>query len=477
LGGGKVVFPAGTYLAGITVSAPDVHLVLRPGAILRTPSASTHAITLASTAHRAGIFGGRIEGVATSNATTQWGIFTASQAAPNDVTVKGVTFSGADASHGLNNGVLLDGLGVSGIGLRWTLTRNRVERVWGSIPGTGYGFLLSRAWAADVSDNKFVFGGSGRGRHAIYLPLARHGRIIKNYIEECYDVNIVLADYDGTDGLPGCDRNLVALNMLKNGGFDSAAVSGIGLYGLARYNRISTNFIDGFKGRASIEVSKAATTQRPVSNTISNNEITNGDQFGINVQGALKTTISGGTIEDVSLLSSGTYAAIKVQQDNSATAADKTTIQGVTARGTTLRTGVSVDATAPAPTVTVIKDCHFPDFQTYPIESNGLSSLVVENNRYAADPMSGDRGDANVTLTATLSEEVQRFATTLTVNRTVTLSTTQAHKGAKFRVVRTGLGAFTLDVGGLKTIPSATAAFVDVAYDGTAWRLIGYGLL
>jgi polygalacturonase len=128
LGGGKVVFPAGTYLAGITVSAPDVHLVLRPGAILRTPSASTHAITLASTAHRAGIFGGRIEGVATSNATTQWGIFTASQAAPNDVTVKGVTFSGADASHGLNNGVLVDGLGVSGVGLRWTLTRNRVER-------------------------------------------------------------------------------------------------------------------------------------------------------------------------------------------------------------------------------------------------------------------------------------------------------------------------------------------------------------
>lgn len=91
--------------------------------------------------------------------------------------------------------------------------------------------------------------------------------------------------------------------------------------------------------------------------------------------------------------------------------------------------------------------------------------------------VSADRGDTNQTLAVAVDLPIQRWATTLTANRTVTLSTTGAVAGQWFRVVRTGLGAFTLNVGGLKTIPSATAAFVDVMYDGTAWVLTGYGPL
>lgn len=90
--------------------------------------------------------------------------------------------------------------------------------------------------------------------------------------------------------------------------------------------------------------------------------------------------------------------------------------------------------------------------------------------------VSADRGDASVTLAIT-DAPIQRFAATLTANRTVTLPTTGNFNGAHFRVVRTGLGAFTLDVGGLKTIPSATAAYVEVTHDGTAYRLTGYGTL
>lgn len=113
--------------------------------------------------------------------------------------------------------------------------------------------------------------------------------------------------------------------------------------------------------------------------------------------------------------------------------------------------------------------------------------MVVENNRRTngtfirggrqAATVSADRGDADVTLTMGTSETTQRFATALTANRAVTLPVANLYTGAKFRIVRTGLGAFTLDVGGLKTIASGTAAFVDVEYDGTAWRLTGYGAL
>jgi hypothetical protein len=90
--------------------------------------------------------------------------------------------------------------------------------------------------------------------------------------------------------------------------------------------------------------------------------------------------------------------------------------------------------------------------------------------------VSADRRNQSVTLALTDAPR-QRFDTTLTSNRTVTLPASGATNGARFRITRTGLGAFTLDVGGLKTIPASTAAFVDVAHDGTAWRLEAYGTL
>lgn len=107
--------------------------------------------------------------------------------------------------------------------------------------------------------------------------------------------------------------------------------------------------------------------------------------------------------------------------------------------------------------------------------SSVADEITTLANRPNTEHISGDRGDASVTLNAGTDLEVQRFATALTANRTVTLGT--GYPGARFTIVRTGLGAFTLDVGGLKTIPSATAAFVDVGHDGSAWYLKRYGTL
>jgi hypothetical protein len=91
--------------------------------------------------------------------------------------------------------------------------------------------------------------------------------------------------------------------------------------------------------------------------------------------------------------------------------------------------------------------------------------------------VSANRGDANLTLVAADVYE-QRFETALTANRTVTLPSAGMRVGQKFRIVRTGLGAFTLDVGGLKTIASATAAFVEVtATSATTCKLSAYGAL
>ena len=109
-----------------------------------------------------------------------------------------------------------------------------------------------------------------------------------------------------------------------------------------------------------------------------------------------------------------------------------------------------------------------------------LTTTEIDNNFLSRQPLNtigADVGDADVTLTEGVSSPYQRYATTLTVSRRVTLDTTGAINGDSFRIIRTGLGAFILDVGGLKNIPSSTAAFVDVSFDGTAWILTGYGTL
>lgn len=83
--------------------------------------------------------------------------------------------------------------------------------------------------------------------------------------------------------------------------------------------------------------------------------------------------------------------------------------------------------------------------------------------------------DAAFTLTPLTSAPTQVHTGTLTADRAITLSTTNAYNGTKFRVTRTGAGAFNLSVGGLKAL--ATNTWADVEYDGSAWKLTAYGAL
>lgn len=64
---------------------------------------------------------------------------------------------------------------------------------------------------------------------------------------------------------------------------------------------------------------------------------------------------------------------------------------------------------------------------------------------------------------------------TLTADRAVTLPTANVPNGARFRIARTGTGAFGLSVGGLKSL--ATNTWCEVEHNGTAWVLTAYGSL
>ena len=86
-------------------------------------------------------------------------------------------------------------------------------------------------------------------------------------------------------------------------------------------------------------------------------------------------------------------------------------------------------------------------------------------------------GDSDATLSPLGSLGTNLWQSPLTANRTVTLSTTNAFSGCKFRVTRTAgsTGAFTLTVGGLKAL--STGQWCDVEYTGTNWQLVAFGSL
>jgi hypothetical protein len=84
--------------------------------------------------------------------------------------------------------------------------------------------------------------------------------------------------------------------------------------------------------------------------------------------------------------------------------------------------------------------------------------------------------NANATLTPNQTLPDVIHTGTLTAARSITLATTNAVAGkTRWKIARTGGGAFDLNVGGITTL--ATGQWCEVVYDGTAYRLIQRGSL
>jgi hypothetical protein len=79
--------------------------------------------------------------------------------------------------------------------------------------------------------------------------------------------------------------------------------------------------------------------------------------------------------------------------------------------------------------------------------------------------------NADFTLTYGNSPQNVHHTGTLTADRAVTLATTFAPAGARFKITRTGSGAFNLNVGisPLKALTTNTWAIFE--FDGTVWFL------
>lgn len=75
--------------------------------------------------------------------------------------------------------------------------------------------------------------------------------------------------------------------------------------------------------------------------------------------------------------------------------------------------------------------------------------------------------DSAMTLQALVNSPTQVLRGAITASRTLTLSTTRAYSGARFRVKREATGLLGVVIAGLGTL--SVSSWMDVEYDGTQW--------
>ena len=118
-----------------------------------------------------------------------------------------------------------------------------------------------------------------------------------------------------------------------------------------------------------------------------------------------------------------------------------------------------------------------------PDGSAWTTALVVDRSDgsvFALPPCGGQATiatDADFTLQVRMNPEEIRHTGTLTAARAVTLSGTDAHAGARFRIVRHGGGAFALNVGTGPLKALATGDWAEFVFDGADWYVGGGGSL
>lgn len=114
-------------------------------------------------------------------------------------------------------------------------------------------------------------------------------------------------------------------------------------------------------------------------------------------------------------------------------------------------------------------------------ELKNIKSYVddsIENDSAKIEEVFKNTNDSDTTLQYLISKTVNYFTGTLTADRSITLSTTNAKNGSKFHIIRTGGGVFNLNIAhftGTKSL--STNQWATFHYDGNEWLMTAYGTL
>jgi hypothetical protein len=337
-----------------------------------------------------------------------------------------------------------------------------------------------------VVNSNTVVSASGRG---IKADIAQMCTITDNNVTACSNEGIYLAQAGLAENGGQHRWNVIGHNTVKNNNGAGIRIQGGGYSGsdLALGNLVQGNYCYGNAG-GGLEM-EACDNLQVLDNILEENTngASSGDKQGIFIDMNLALssthgiTVRGNRAWDLRGAGNRQIRGCRVLCTNAGG-----TLNGAIVEHNDFSYSITNGIQVPAPTGTlgpVRIDRNQVHNNSTPISCRSTDTGSGNIGTQGLADVSGDRGDTSPTVAATVDEETQIFATTLGGNRTITLTnTSNATVGARFRIVRTGLGAFTLTVqdstpATIKVVPSATAAFVDAYWNGANWKLGAYGTL
>ena len=372
--GRSVLFPAGTYLTGAQTVASAGQILFGEGAasIILAQSAASNLFTVS--ADQVGFQDLRLNGAATGNVNTTFAIYTAAASPARYMTVERVVFSGADAAHGFNNAIKFDTNSSYA-----TVVNCKIDRLFGSISGTGYGVLCGQAAACKVVDN-WMQASSGRGRHGVYLSAGTSDCLVQGNSISGFDFEGITQYASGVQ--PACTGNIITGNTVSDCVLSGNNGSGaIGVYGHSGRVLISGNVIKN-SGAKGIAVDGTGFTDC-LDTVIDGNTITNSALIGIDVIAGVRGSISNNNIRESGLVSAGVSSNIRLVSDGT-TASSGWLISGNNSSGPSYsRSAFQLNATVPVPSNLTVTANKFEPCNLTTVELGGVTCAIDGRYRYS----------------------------------------------------------------------------------------------
>ena len=369
---GKSVFvPAGTYKVSHLDLANDNQAIFGEGntSIITHTDPTQQLFTVSG--DNVIIRSLRLNGASSSEANGTYAVLTATASPAVNLTVDSVYITGASSGVGFNNGVKFDGSCHGG-----KVINCKIERLYGTAAGYGYGVLMGAANGCIISNNQF-YGAASRGRHAVYLSSgASYSEVTNNYIESFVFQGI---NQNSSGASPVATANLIANNILRTCVSGNNATSGsIGTYGHSLGLVIANNQIYT-SGGSGIALDVSGETDCYFT-TVTGNMILSSYYAGIDVLGAQGAEIVGNFINESSKSASGSYGNIRIVRDaTTVVGATNILVSGNHCSGSSFaRSAVTVNSSAPAPTGIKLQGNHFSTGTAYIIENTGGLAITVD---------------------------------------------------------------------------------------------------
>ena len=372
--GRSVLFPAGTYLTGAQTIASAGQILFGEGvaSIILAQSATSNLFTV--TADHVGFQDLRLNGAATSNANNTFAIFTFAASPARYMTVERVVFSGADAVHGFNNAIKFDTNSSYA-----SVVNCKIDRLFGSISGTGYGVLCGQATACKVVDN-WMQASSGRGRHGVYLGAGTSDCLVQGNSISGFDFEGITQYANGVQ--PGCANNTIIGNSVSSCVLSGNASSGaIGVYGHSSWALISCNSVSN-SGAKGIVIDGTGFTDC-MDTVIDGNTVVNSALIGIDVIAGVRGSVSNNLIRESSLASAGVSSNIRLASDGTTASSGFLVTANNSSGPVYSRSAFQLNATAPVPFNLTVTGNKFEPCNLTTTELGGVACAIDGRYRYS----------------------------------------------------------------------------------------------